>query len=263
MLSENRRILYIHWSESETPGRAARLEALGYSVDWMAEIDPRLAKIRAKPPALVVIDLDRLPSHGREAGMALRSYKDTRDLPILFVGGLPDKIERVRASLPDAHYCSWNEVAGIIPGLLTNPLPETQWAASVMDAYRGAPLAKKLGVKANRSVLLVDSPDGFPDQVEGWPEGVQWAKFGEDFPGGLVLWFVTSRLELMAKWNQVLRQVGKEGIWFVWPKKTSKVKTDLTQQVVREIGLGAGLVDFKVCAVDETWTGLKFVWRKK
>lgn len=257
------RLLYLHWSAAEAPERAARLEALGYQVEWQAEIDPRLAKIRARPPALVIIDLDRLPSHGREAGMALRSYKDTRDLPILFVGGAPEKIERVRASLPDAHYCAWEDIAALLPGLLANPPAETRHAASVMDAYRGAPLAKKLGVKANMAVLLVDAPTGFLEQAGGWPEGVRWSPSGEPFAGGLVLWFVTSRLNLMAGWNQVVRQVGKEGIWFIWPKKTSKVKTDLNQQVVREIGLAAGLVDFKVCAVDETWTGLKFVWRKK
>jgi hypothetical protein len=74
---------------------------------------------------------------------------------------------------------------------------------------------------------------------------------------------VLSRLELMARWNQVVRHVGKDGIWLVWPKKSSRVKSDLTQQAVREIGLGAGLVDFKVCAVDETWSGLKFTRKKK
>jgi CheY-like chemotaxis protein len=257
------KILYLHWSEAEAPLRAERIEALGYAVDWLAQIEPRLSRIRSKPPMLVVIDLDRLPSHGREAGMALRSYKDTRDIPILFVGGAPEKVERVRASLPDAQYCSWDEIAGMIPGLLTNPPSEVQRAASAMDAYSGAPLAKKLGVKAGMNVLLVDAPEGFPEQFSGWPEGVRWVKASEEFSGGLVLWFVLSRLELMARWNQVVRQVGRDGIWLVWPKKSSRVKSDLTQQAVREIGLGAGLVDFKVCAVDETWSGLKFTRKKK
>ena len=82
-------------------------------------------------------------------------------------------------------------------------------------------------------------------------------------PSDLTLWFVKSTEELNDIIQRMCNQVGKRGLWIAWPKKASRIESDLTQQIVRNTGLNAGLVDYKVCSIDSTWSGLLFTHRKK
>jgi hypothetical protein len=132
--------------------------------------------------------------------------------------------------------------------------------------YSGTPLAKKLGLKSGQATLLLNIPEGLVEisafagfaSVETRLPAVPARQF--DY----VHVFGTQRmvLEEMAK---ALFQAIKPGgiVWISWPKKSSKVATDITEDVLREILLPTGLVDIKVCAIDETWSGLKFVIRKE
>ena len=132
---------------------------------------------------------------------------------------------------------------------------------SVFAAYAGTPLPKKLGIKANSAVALVGAAEGFEETLGELPEGVVVHRDTEDQPD-LTLWFAKSREELGRRIEEMGAFADKGGLWIVWAKKSSGIVSDLSQAAVREVGLAAGLVDFKVCAIDETWSGLRFTQRK-
>ena len=129
--------------------------------------------------------------------------------------------------------------------------------------YSGTPLIKKLGIKEGFRVALVGAPDGFRSELEDLPGGVSFVTSIQrqlDF----VLFFAKTRSELSRNFSRLVARLTPTGmLWIAWPKKASGVATDLSDSVVREIGLDAGLVDVKVCAINEIWSGLKFVIRVK
>lgn len=121
--------------------------------------------------------------------------------------------------------------------------------------YSGTPLPRKLGVKPDSRVLVVGAPDGFE------LDAPHHSRAGRD-PYDVQLIFCGSFARLREVWPAaVARMTTAGGIWIAWPKKASKVPTDLTEDVVREHALAEGLVDVKVCAIDATWSGLKLVRR--
>jgi hypothetical protein len=132
-----------------------------------------------------------------------------------------------------------------------------------MSGYSGTPLAKKLSLKDGMRVWR----DGMPESVarEIAVEGLRLQILGApERPIEAAHIFVTERADLQAKLNQLLPLLDRGGmIWASWPKKASKVPTDITEDVTREIALPMGLVDVKVCAVDEDWSGLKLMIRKE
>ena len=127
-----------------------------------------------------------------------------------------------------------------------------------MAGYSGTPLVKKLGIKPGARVQFLNTPAGF-DASELLAEA-KAVRAGEvDF----ALLFVSSAAELKKALAPLLQRVATGGmVWISWPKKASGVATDLTEDVVRQVGLALGWVDVKVCAIDETWSGLKFYRRK-
>ena len=127
--------------------------------------------------------------------------------------------------------------------------------------YSGTPLVRKLGIKPDTTLALLDAPRGFRRELVGLPGSVQVFKTLENRPD-LVVWFVLSARALDAGMAAVSRAMGP-GLWVAWPKKASGVATDLTEDVIRAAGLANGLVDYKVCAINQTWSGLKFARRKK
>jgi hypothetical protein len=132
-----------------------------------------------------------------------------------------------------------------------------------MAGYSGTPLASKLGIKPGHRVALVDAPKGFAQTLGELPEGVTLhSSLPGKEPFDVIVFFTDRRARLCQRFAALaarLRPAG--GFWVAWPKKASGVATDLTEDLVREVGLDAGLVDNKVCAVDETWSGLRFVMR--
>ncbi len=130
-----------------------------------------------------------------------------------------------------------------------------------MAAYAGTPLPKKLGIKQNSVVVLVGAPEGFRDTLGELPAGVV-LRDGPSDAFDLTIWFAESRAQLNDEMDQMIVQAESAPLWIAWPKKASKVKTDLSQQVVREAGLAAGLVDYKICSINATWSGLLFTRRK-
>ncbi|GFJ77343.1 DUF3052 domain-containing protein [Phytohabitans houttuyneae] len=134
-----------------------------------------------------------------------------------------------------------------------------------MAGYSGTPLHRKLGIKPGHRVALLDAPTGFEAKFDGLPDGVV-IRYGlaADAPTDVIVLFVTGRHELQARLDEVRRGMAQDGgFWVAWPKRASKVPTDVTEDVVREVALPTGLVDNKVCAIDEIWSGLRLVIRRE
>ena len=132
-----------------------------------------------------------------------------------------------------------------------------------MAGYSGTPLVKKLGIKSGSNLTFVNPPAHFVDSLD-LPKGTNVCSASSRKPLDFVLLFVKSKQELAAKFSLFAAKLKPDGmLWVSWPKKASGLKTDLTDNVVRELGLSEGLVDVKVCAVDDVWSGLKFVFRLK
>lgn len=127
--------------------------------------------------------------------------------------------------------------------------------------YSGTPLPRKLGIKEGSTVALLGAPDGFDDLLEPMPPGVT-VTTSTDGTADVLVVFVTSRAELEDRLPAARRAMEPNGgLWVAWPKRASGVPTDLTENVVREVGFAAALVDNKVCAIDDTWSGLRLVIR--
>jgi hypothetical protein len=126
--------------------------------------------------------------------------------------------------------------------------------------YSGTPLAKKLGIKPDSRVTLVGAPKGFKSELVDLPAGVRFSHRFVPTPD-IAIWFVSSRREVEGRMPEVARAMGA-GLWVAWPKKASGVATDVNENVIRSAGLAHGIVDYKVCAINEIWSGLKFARRK-
>jgi len=250
----------ICWDEEDSRRRAQTLKESGIATDATpfagAGIVAQFRNVSA-----VCIDLDRLPSHGREVAVALRNTKATRHIPIVFAGGERNKVERIRKELPDAAFTDWPRAGAVLRKTLKKPgaAAEPVRPPAHIERYSGTPLITKLGVAAGMRVALIGAPDGFQDSIEGLvPDNVEFvAKL--DAAAKLGLWFVRSRADLERDVDFMAVQLGPgAGLWIVYPKKSGAFRTDLTQNEVRSIGLASGLVDYKVCALDNAWSGLKF-----
>jgi hypothetical protein len=140
-----------------------------------------------------------------------------------------------------------------------------------MAGYFGTPLPAKLGIKKDHRVALIQAPAGFAKILGDLPEGVKIRQASRDQkradnadPMDVMVFFTDNRAELVKEFRGLAKRLSPAGgLWIAWPKKASGVPTDLTEDRIREIGLEAGLVDNKVCAVDNTWSGLRFVHRLK
>ena len=132
-----------------------------------------------------------------------------------------------------------------------------------MPGYSGTPLAKKLGIAAGSEVLLIGAPADYDALLRPVPAGV---RFGSRAKAGTSLahLFVTERVDLSKRLVTLRRSLKPETpVWVSWPKKTSGVRSTVTEDVIREVALPLGYVDIKVCAVSDVWSGLKLVVRKE
>jgi hypothetical protein len=213
-------------------------------------------------PAVIVIDMDKLPSHGRAVGVVLRTTKMTRHFPLVFAGGVAEKTARARSEMPDACFTDWKNAAKAIKKFLLNPPLNPIEPPGYMDQFAGSSAIKKLGFKAGMKIAMIAEPDGFTEQLGEMPEGIEFVS-RMDRQTQLALWFVRSRGELESEVGFMSARL-PEGcsLWIVHPKQTSRIRSDFNQNDVRNAGLLAGLVDYKVCSVDADWSALKFTRKK-
>ena len=132
-----------------------------------------------------------------------------------------------------------------------------------MAGYSGSPLPKKLGLKEGLRIALVNAPKDFERELGELPSNAEIVTRVTK-PLDIVLLFVLNERTLLRDFDKLAKKLASNGmIWVAWPKKSSGVATDLSFERVQRIGLDAGLVDVKICAIDEVWSGLKFVFRLK
>lgn len=132
-----------------------------------------------------------------------------------------------------------------------------------MAGYSGTPLAQKLGIKAGQNVVTIGAPAGYRKLLSPLPEKVS---FTTEVTAGsaFVHLFVSDRKTLERELKRLRKRIADSGVlWVSWPKKSSGLASDVTEDVIREVALPLGLVDIKVCAVDQTWSGLKLMVRRE
>jgi CheY-like chemotaxis protein len=256
-------VVLVHWHEAECRERQRRLEGYGHEVfaHWRQDRGGELTRqLRRAPPAAVVIDLSRLPSHGRSVASWLRETKAVRRVPIVCVPGDPDKTDRMKQAFPDAVYAPWSRMKSSLQRAI-DQLPKDPVVPKAAD-YSGTPLPKKLGVKAGSVLAVQRAPADWRQTLGELPEGASH-KRGLRGERDVVVLFCRALAELRRDWPAAEACLADGGsLWVAWPKKASGVTTDLSDGVVRAFGLDQGLVDTKVCAIDATWSGLRFSRRR-
>ncbi len=256
------RVLLIHWNAEEAKERARRLREAGYSVAAEPVNAASLRTLGQAPPAAIIVDLSRLPAQGRDVAIAIRHAKATRHIPLVFVEGEPAKVSRIKRHIPQAEYTSWRRIRSALRRAVARPVENPVVPTSMFAGYAGVPLAKKLGIKANAVVMLVGAPPGFQTALGTLPRGVRVRKQLRG-RADMVIWFVRSRADLAQRLPKAGAAFGKDGLWIAWPKRASGIASDLSQVVVRRMADAHGLVDYKIAAIDETWSGLKFTIRQR
>ena len=237
--------------------QAEALRNLGYEVILhdRSRGDPRV--LRQMAPDAMLIDLTSAPASGRELGSWLRRQPATRTIPLVFLFEDAAMAESARSILPDAVFSPWSDVREKLEEALKNP-PVDLVVPGAMDAYSGAHLEKKLGIRKGDQVGLLNAPKGFEGLLSRLPEGATLQRDPRS-PSKVLLLFVVDRDALEEAFADAVSRLAEGGkLWICWPKKASGVSSDLAQQAVREYGLERGLVDYKICSIDMTWSGLCF-----
>jgi len=249
------RVRVIHWREDEAAGLIEACRAAGFRVDYDAGGGTVVTRaIRAKLPDVFAIDLSRLPSHGREVAVWLRRAKSTRSIPLVFVGGEQDKVAAIRGMLPDAWYCQPRSVASTLRRALQAKATACEPVAP--PAMPEKPAAQKLGIVAGSTVAAIEPPRGFPDLLAEIPGDVEFTESAAP----LTLWFLHDRESLMEGLREMRRLAARSKLWLIWRK--GGTGDALTQNLVRSTACEAGLVDYKICSVNQDWSAMLFALEK-
>ena len=191
---------------------------------------------------------------------------------MIYLGGVPEKVERLRHELPDAVYADWSEARAEILRAMANPVEKTSRPTPTSVRSRDSDLARRLGLTAGVEVVPWGDAGFLLKLIEPLPEGVTFASDDRANPWGLSkaksaprLWLCVTRTaeEVRCAFDRLTTEAHpRVSAWIIHPKQSSRYSVDFNQNDVRDAGLVRGWVDFKVCAVDHDWSGLKFAPRK-
>ncbi len=253
------RVCHFHWKAEEAKPLMTVLQAAGFSVDYHERMASyREVRDQAKPPDAIVIDLSRLPSHGRELGVFFRASKSTRHVPLIFVGGEPEKVERIRKLLPDATYTPAARIRTALKAAMRNPPTTPVRPAQMMERWGNRTIAQKLGIAKDSRVAVIDPPHGYAQSIGEIPEG---ADYIEDSTGNctIALWFVHGVPEFHAALLRMRKLAAGSRLWILWRKNK---KDGLDGNMIRQSAADVGLVDYKICSFSESWSGMVFAVKK-
>ncbi len=252
-----RRVLLVHWKPEEAEPKLKLLKRAGFAATAVAPQGSAALKAVADGADVIVIDLDRQPMQGRAVGIEFRRCAGTRHIPLIFAGGTVEKIAQVRELLPDAGYAAWDRIGDQLAAAL-EIAPKQPLVPGTMAGYSGTPLPKKLGIKPVSVVALLGAvPDDFAARL-----GEVETRKKPDGADRAVL-FITAMKDLKLRWTPTVDALAVGAtLWIAWPKRASGMATDASDTEVRAFGLANGWVDYKICAIDETWSGLAFAKRK-
>jgi hypothetical protein len=254
-------ICLVCWKTDSAQTHARRLKAEGFRVTVVDRPIPGwISYFRDLRVNAVAIDLERLPSQGREVGFLLRGSKSTRHLPVVFLGGPAEKVERIRGELPDAGFAGWEDAPAAIRAAIAAPAEKPVRPAQMMERSRSGDLARKLGTKPHLPAVLWGDADFLLELLDDTANVIHRRQPGS---AHLFLCVTRSALDVDAAFDAITAHyVAGTLLWIIHPKQTSRLHTDFNQNDVRAIGLARGWVDFKVCSVDPDWSGLAFARRK-
>jgi len=255
------RVCLLHWNEIERLDRISQLALDGVEVLDGINAGPKFAKtLEAARPDAVLIDLSRLPSQGRDLGIMIRARAGTRQIPIVFVEGAEEKVTPIRELLPDAEFTNWAQILPALQRVVNTKDKSFMAHSSVFTAYSQKPLTTKLGIKPGSRVCLIGESEGLLGGSEGLPAGVSViTEVVND--ADIYLWCLSSQAELSDNLALIKEQVKHAPIWVGWPKKAAGPGSDLNQSFVREQCIAVGMVDYKICSINDKWSALLFAWR--
>ena len=246
-------LLLFHSKPDDAGPLMAKLRAAGYGVT-LHQRPASVHTIANAAPAAAVIDLSRMPSHGRYIGAWLRGSKKTRQIPLVFVDGEAAKVARVREELPDAVYTTASAVVGALKRAIAKPPLEPVVPRQMMQGGSTRTTAQKLGIREKSTVGLIDPPDDYWGVLGALPRDVVLEEDAAR-PCDLTLWFVHDANQYAA---QLRKYRTRKRLWIVWQKGR---RDGLNGSFIREAALAVGLVDYKICSLDAEWSGLAFAMR--
>jgi hypothetical protein len=252
------RLRLMHWKATEAALLLEALHGAGHVVDYQEKLDPKgFRAIRQSPPDAFVIDLSRLPSHGREVATFLRGQKTTRAVPIVFIDGAPEKVEAIRKLMPDAVYAPRTRLRSAVREALANRPARPVVPKQMMERYASRTAAQKLGIRAGSTAVLIDPPRNYASVIGELPAGAALDEaLGAACP--VTLWFVHD-VAVCAETLPALRKLAaRTRPWILWRKGSG-----VTQQLLRESAATVGLVDYKICSVNNTWSAMLFARKKE
>jgi hypothetical protein len=253
------KVLLFHWKQEEVGELIRALKTAGYAALHNSRQKPPTRKEIAQSGAVAaIIDLSRLPSHGRYAAAWLRGSKSTRHLPLVFVDGDAAKVKVVQQQIPDAVYTSCARIGPALKGALRNPPLDPVIPRGMMESAPGRTTAQKLGIREGSAVRVIDPPADYRRVIGVLPKD---ASFGEDgsAPAAVCLWFVGEPAAFRAALRTMRRLAASTRLWIVWRKGR---RDGFNGNVVREGALSVGLVDYKICSLDAVWSGMAFAVKK-
>jgi len=254
------RVRLFHWRAEEAQTLIVALRAGGYTVDYPGDkANGSWRSLRENSTYAAIIDLTRLPSHGRHVAAEIRATKSLRHIPIVFVDGDPEKVERVRKDLPDAVYTSRSRLVSALKRV--KPLADPVAPPRMMDRTDRT-TAEKLGIKSGARVALIDPPADYVRVLGKLPKDASLEEDPDEVLP-LTLWFVRDPDVYANGLAGIRRCAIASRIWIIYPKQQAgRSASGLTQGFIREAAISVGLVDYKVCSVNEVWTGLLFTRKK-
>jgi len=248
-----------HWRADEAGPLIAALHEAGYrAIHNPRTQSPSVRELKESGAVAVVIDLSRLPSHGRYVGAWVRGSKGTRNVPLVFVDGEPGKVDAIRQQIPDAVYTTVRGLGAALKKAIAHPPIKPVVPKQMMETAPGRTAAQKLGIRAGSVVHLIDPPAGYGRVIGELPEKVVLA---EDQAEGaaVTLWFVHDPGEYEAALPARRVVAARSRLWILWQKAR---RDGLNGNFVRERALALGLVDYKICSLDGVWSGMVFTVKK-
>ena len=253
------RVRLFHWKAKEAEPLIAKLRAAGYEVVHNAETQsPSVREITESGAVAVVIDLSRLPSHGRYVGAWLRGSKSTRHIPLVFVGGEAEKVAAIQKHLPDAVYASLAGIGTALKNAIAHPPSDPVVPRQMMETAPGRPAAQKMGIHEGSAVGLIDPPADYLKVLGELPDGVVIEEDSRRVCP-VTLWFVHDPGEYEAALPSRRALAARSRLWILWQKGR---RDGLNGNFVRAAALAMGLVDYKICSLDGVWSGMVFTVKK-
>ena len=246
-----------HWRGDEAGPLIAKMRSAGYEVLYNRETQsPSVREIRDAEPVAIVIDLSRMPSHGRYMAAWVRGSKSIRHIPIVFVDGDSAKVEAIRRGIPDAAYTTTARLPAALKR--AKPARDPVVPKQMMETDPARTAAQKLGIRDGAVVGLIDPPADYEKVLGRLPTGVVLEE-NPDRVCAVTWWFVHDPGEYEAALPGRRALATRSRLWILWQKGR---RDGLNGNLVRRGALAMGLVDYKICSVDGAWSGMVFAVKK-